>query len=178
MHRSSTAKKKKWDWRWCEHNWRCQHESDNWLPDEMPSEGLIFGSPKRPPGSIAYVAVLYRIGIFGKWRRRKKLLTSILWRKAFRSLKRKELPAEIVWAVSPAQNNPSGFRQSIRNTGGVRIFSKEPCFKKLPLHRVSMRRLSCVSSTYLAMISKRKAEIFQTKRHTKSRPFVPWEVDP
>ena len=37
----------------------------------------------------------------------------------FSSLKRKALPALMVWAVSPAQNTPSGRLQIKRNTDGL-----------------------------------------------------------
>ena len=45
-----------------------------------------------------------------------KGLTSFRCKNAFRSSKRKELPTEIVCAVSPAQNWPSGLRQMALRT--------------------------------------------------------------
>lgn len=53
--------------------------------------------------------------------------TSSLNKNAFRSSNRKELPADIVCAVSPAQNIPFGFPQIDRNTmGGLEVNKSDP----------------------------------------------------
>jgi len=61
----------------------------------------------------------------------KTRLTSRRNKKAFKSLNLKELPTEIVCAVSPAQNIPSGFLVKDLNT--KRQISAESCKMKIRL---------------------------------------------
>ena len=76
-------------------------------------------------------------------------LTSMLYKNALRSLNLKELPADIVCAVSPAQNNPLGFLDNERKTSRS-LNIRDTTVRNTPnmdLRSVSMSRLSCVSST-------------------------------